>query len=114
MAQRASLERNGPPSGKSGFGPGYSRGVTEPAGLAGSSRDLIPGFAGSSRELVPRKCGILILTTISLVGRDWHVDEVLGGLEKTEVFGFPSPPQECFPRRDDRVAICGLSVIDRY
>ena len=52
--------------GKSGFGPGYSRllpasagysrGVTEPAGPAGSCRDLIPEFAGSSRELVPGRC----------------------------------------------------------
>jgi hypothetical protein len=30
------------------------------------------------------------------------------------VFGFPSPPQECFPRRDHRVAICGVSVTERY
>ena len=37
--------------------PGCSRGVTEPAGPAGSSRDLIPGFAGRSRELVP-KCTV--------------------------------------------------------
>jgi hypothetical protein len=38
--------------------------------------------------------------------------QVLEWRRKTEVFGFPIPPRECFPKRDDRVAICGLSVIE--
>jgi hypothetical protein len=68
LTQKASNETGRLP-GKSGFGPdysqllpatpGYSRGVTEPAGAAGSCRDLIAEFAGSSQELV-LKCGILI------------------------------------------------------
>jgi hypothetical protein len=38
---------------------------------------------------------------------------VLEGRGKAEMFGFPSPPRECFPSRDDRVAIYGFTVIYR-
>jgi hypothetical protein len=46
-------------------------------------------------------------------GDDRRYAPVLEGRGKAEVFGFPSPPRECFPSRDDCVAICGFTVIYR-